>query len=288
VIALILGTGATAWAVSDGHYRPGSQHCSGAANDSEDPTRVEPDCRNFIFSVSDGAGNESWFGFRQTADGDTVDPTNPDYHAASTLDPASGMHVYFGADDNLDNGEHDSSPLINNGASDGGAIVVNADPASVDPWMAAVSTANVAYLLTHPIPVLDAGFGACADGICAAITTLERIAYAGGDRSKPSQPVYDYSGKVWDPDSCGGPSDTAADCGGEDILAWHNKDGDRTTEPGVQVFEDPDPQGSPIGPYPLPALYAGTCGVVVGGGPLEIPDSPLTNSAHQLQISTGC
>ena len=59
---------------------------------------------------------------------------------------------------------------------------------------------------------------------------------------------------------------------------------------GFQFYEDPDPQGSPATPiYPNPGIYVGTCGVVVGGGALPaLPASPLTNSAGQLVISTGC
>ena len=59
-------------------------------------------------------------------------------------------------------------------------------------------------------------------------------------------------------------------------------------EPGVQFYGDPDPQSSPIGPYPLPAAYAGTCGVAAGGGDLQAPASPMTNGAGQLIVSTGC
>ena len=59
-------------------------------------------------------------------------------------------------------------------------------------------------------------------------------------------------------------------------------------QPGVQVYEDPDPQASPIGPYPLPAAYAGTCGVVVGGGDFDFTGAPSTNSAGQIGASTGC
>jgi hypothetical protein len=278
-----------ALAISDGVYSYERQHCTGAADDSEDPGRVEPGCQSFTFNVADGAGNEGFIGLQQTADGELPDPTAPVYGVPATFDPASGMHVYFGADDNLDNGEHDSSPLISNGPSDGGAIVLNADPAAADAWIAAFQAADVAYLLTHPVPVFDGGFGACADGICFALTTVERVAYEGGDSDRPEQHAADYSGKTWDPETCGGPSDTAADCGPGDITYWHNRDGVRTVEPGVQVFEDPDPQGSPIGPYPLPALYVGTCGVIAGGGPnAQVPASPLTNAAGQLVIETGC
>ena len=287
--SLVLFGSAAAWAVSDGQYDPARQHCTGAADDSEDPGRVEEGCQSFTINVADGAGNEGWIGIQQTADGENPDPSNPVTGVPAAFDPASGVHVYFGADDNLDTGEHDSSPLISNGPSDGGAIVVNADPASVDAWLAALQAADVAYLLTHPLPLLDAGMGACADGVCLAITTVERLAYQGGDPDKPAQPVADYTGKAWDPDTCGGPDDTEADCGAGGILTWHNQDGARTTEPGVQVYEDPDPQGSPIGPYPLPALYAGTCGVIAGGGPsAQGPASPVTNSAGQLAIATGC
>ena len=60
-------------------------------------------------------------------------------------------------------------------------------------------------------------------------------------------------------------------------------------EPGVVVYGDPDPQSSPIGPYPLPAAYVGTCGVTAGGGTAPAaPASPVTNSAGQVSVSTGC
>jgi hypothetical protein len=64
-------------------------------------------------------------------------------------------------------------------------------------------------------------------------------------------------------------------------------------QPGLMLFEDPDPQGSPILPtslYPLPAAYIGTCGVVLGGAPgLHLPSSPLTNQAGQLAVTVkGC
>jgi hypothetical protein len=282
---------ATAWAVSDGQYSPARQHCSGAADDSETPDRVEPGCQSFTVNVNDGDGPELFFvGFQQTADGNNVDPSAPVTGADPTgFDPTRQLQLYIGADDNLDTGEHDSSPLISNGPSDGGAIVANYNMSTLDPWSRAVMGGDVSYVLTHPLPLVDFGFGMCADGICLAVTTTERVAYSGGDKHSDPQPVADYSGKQWDPDTCGGPDDTKADCGGHDIRYWHKRDGVRTTEPGVQFFEDPDPQGSPIGPYPLPALYAGTCGVIVGGGDVVGPaDTPLTNSAGQAYIPTGC
>ena len=65
----------------------------------------------------------------------------------------------------------------------------------------------------------------------------------------------------------------------------------------MQIYEDPDAQGSPFGgaPYPIPAIYVGTCGVIIGGGdvkqspmPPSQPGAPYINSAGQLVISTGC
>ncbi len=290
VTALVLGTAAAALAISDGVYSYDRQHCSAAANSTATEDEAEEGCTNFAISLKDGAGNEPFFfGFKQTPDGTTVDPTDPIIATGTAFDPATGAFLYLGADDNLNVGEHDGSPLINNGPSDGGAIVLNADPAALDAWVVAFQAADVAYLLTHPLPIVDGGLGACADGICVALSTVERVGYLGGNPAEPAQPVADYSGKEWDPETCAGPSDGAADCGGNDITFWHNKDGVRTVQPGVQIYEDPDPQGSPLGPYPLPALYVGTCGVILGGGPSgQVPASPVTNSADQLHVGTAC
>ena len=290
VIAALLTLGAgAAGAVSDGQYDPARQHCSSSAESTANDDTAEDGCTNFIIGVRSGSGSDAAFvGFRQTPEGEPVDPTNPIYGVdPAALDPAGPAGVYFGADDNLNTGEHDGSPAINNGPSDGGAIVANVDPSTLDAWLAALQAGDVDYVLRHPLPLVDAGMGACADGVCVAVTTVERVAYEGA--GKGSQPVADYSGKEWDPETCAGPSDGKADCGPGGIAKWHRSDGTRTTEPGVQVYEDPDPQGSPIGPYPLPALYAGTCGAVVGGGPsATAPESPITNSAGQLQVDTGC
>jgi len=71
------------------------------------------------------------------------------------------------------------------------------------------------------------------------------------------------------------------------------------TEPGVQIYNDPDPDGdSGDGIYPHPGIYIGTCGVIIGGeprpgnkfkkDPWTMPPSPWTNSQGQLDLSTGC
>ena len=296
VVAAVTLLGASAaYAVSDGQYRSDRQHCTGDADNSETPQRTEPGCQTATANVQNGGGEPLFVGLQQTPDGTSVDPTAPVYGARTNqINTVNSLHLYFGADDNLDSGEHDSSPEIANGPSDGGGIAVNYDLASLRPWLNALMAGDARYLATHPLPLVDAGTGACADGFCAAVTTQERVAYRGGGDASHRQPVADYSGKQWDPPDCAGPSDSSKECGPGGIKSWHRRDGVRTTEPGVQVFEDPDPQGSPLGPYPIPALYVGTCGVIAGGGGDQggpapaAPDSPITNSAGQLYIPTAC
>src|SRR6266508_2147849 len=61
--------------------------------------------------------------------------------------------------------------------------------------------------------------------------------------------------------------------------SWRQHEaGTVNAEPGVQVYEDPDAQASPLDPvyesglsdkpvlYPIPGAYVGTCGVTAGGG----------------------
>jgi hypothetical protein len=291
VAALTVATaGVAAAGVSDGSYRPERMHCTGHADDASTPDRAEPGCRNLIGSVSDGNGNgEVNAGTQQTADGVTVDPTHPITDTdPSGFDPTTGARVFFGADDNLDTGEHDSSALIGDGPSDGGAVVLDVSPMSMARWVAAVQAADLAYLLAHPVPLVGAGFGSCADGICESIQSERRVAYQGGATDGRGRHVADYDGKQWDPESCAGPSDTPADCGGSDITYWHDQEGSVRVEPGIQVYEDPSPEGSPIGPYPLPAVYVGPCGLILGGGAVQAPASPLTNGAGQLVVGTAC
>ncbi len=227
------------------------------------------------------------------------DPAAPNFYGPSPEpDPSSGFKIYFGADDNLAGGEHDSSYLINNGPSDGGAVRLEFDPASIEAWIAALQAQDSQFLLTHPLPVGEAGAGFCADSICLAVQSERQVAYQGGKTDGTHRSLANYAGKEWDPESCSGPHDPepeGKDCDDpstpedEDITYWHNKEGTVYAEPGIQIFADPDPQGSPIGPYPLPALYVGTCGLIIGGGPAaQMPAGPLTNSAGQIVIETGC
>jgi hypothetical protein len=295
--AVVLGAG-SASAVSSGGYDSKRQGCTANADNSNAPKRAEKNCRSLIFSLSDAKHTYFSVGIPQVADGETPvqaivacidlgtgskqcikltkDGATPLPASKGTkADPSTGLHVYFGADDNLDGGEHDSSSLVDNGPSDGGAIVANVSPAAAAAWVKHVTAA-------------DAGFGACADGFCFSIQTQRRVAYQ-GDNKKAHRDVSNYGGVKWDPESCAGPSDTKKDCGGHTIAYWNERNGTTYVEPGIQVYEDPDPQGSPIGPaYPIPAFYIGTCGLIVGGGPVNAPASPLTNSAGQLVVATGC
>jgi hypothetical protein len=308
--------GSSAFAVSDGQYSYSKQHCSGAADNAEHPNRVEDGCHVVTVTLADGSGHEyAGWGLQQTADGDfphenhiwfdpgqgakyvwTFDPQSgsfdpqPSVEPGTLAAPTTGLFAYFGMDDNIDVGEHDSSELINNGPSDGGAVALNVDPAAVAHWVAMLQAANVGALLSSPAPFANAGAGSCADGICEAITSQRRVAFQGGARKH--RDIANYEGKQWDPESCAGPSDHASSCsdasGTHDITYWANLEGTVYTQPGLQIYEDPDPQASPIGAYPLPALYVGSCGFVFGGGPLQVPDGPFTNSAGQFVVKTLC
>jgi hypothetical protein len=222
---------------------------------------------------------------------------------ASVANVAQGGQVYLGADDNLDSGEHDGVDGKNgtansaNGPSDGGAIVVDWHPAQLAAWLATLTAAPGAPgpFLENPVPLVSAGFGACADGICIGAYTARTTVYNGGNNGQ-TRDVYNYAGKDFDPAGCssGSAKDEANACNGgpghpQTMDEYRAAEAQNVVaQPGVQVYEDPDPQGSPIGPYPLPAAYAGTCGVVVGGGDLNFSGAPSTNSAGQIVASTGC
>ena len=68
------------------------------------------------------------------------------------------------------------------------------------------------------------------------------------------------------------------------IIDWFNQVGTVYLQPGISIYEDPDPQKSALPPYPLPALYVGPCGFVLGGGGPLIFSGPGTNSAGQISL----
>jgi hypothetical protein len=94
------------------------------------------------------------------------------------------------------------------------------------------------------------------------------------------------------------------------LACFNQVDGTVYVEPGIQIYEDPDPQASPgivdtafsangilpqvyeqPDPYPWPSMYVGTCGVVLGGGPSSEPTYltlPGTNASGQYVHQTGC
>jgi hypothetical protein len=218
---------------------------------------------------------------------------------------ATGLSVYFGADDGLDSGEHDEpdgkhgTKKEQNGPSDGGSIVFDWHPTAASAWaplvLSGVEKGDLNPFATDPVPVANGGFGACADGICFSTQTKRETAFRGGGKGGKRKDVYDYDGRQWDPYNCSGESVKAE----KQCHDKHHKDEDaywrrsarhNDVEPGFQFYEDPDPNGSPAAPvYPLPAVYAGTCGVTVGGGEIKSPDSPMTNHSGQLEVKpTGC
>jgi hypothetical protein len=215
-----------------------------------------------------------------------------------------GVRFYFGQDDNTDAGEHDGVSGTNgtagsvNGPSDGGGVGIFFLPALI-------GQTPTAY---DPVPFAGAYEGFCADGLCQDATTQRQVLYQGcgaqpgvpcQGSTPQSRDVYNYQGKQWDPYNCSSgdiPSESKGSqgCGNQTMDQWRQQEAHNVyAEPGFQFYEDPDPQGSPAGPsqlYPLPSVYAGTCGVAAGGGSAPAaPASPFTNSAGQVVVSpTNC
>lgn len=203
--------------------------------------------------------------------------------------------VYFGADDNLDVGEHDAvNPDANHGRdrrvadgpSDGGAAQANLHPQGSASNPATLAD-NVAPADHHrPVRAADATAAGCADGLCAGFDTQRRKMYQGGCRSCADQAVYDdqrttdwrspdcNSGSTWNQDQCGANWQTGDEQG--DITQPYRERGAYYDDPGVFVYEDPDPQSSPLLPvYPICELYAGTEGVYACSNQvIAVPASP--------------
>jgi hypothetical protein len=234
-----------------------------------------------------------------------------------------GLLVYYGMDDNTDNGEHDGvGPYTNqvnpndggaaNGASDGGGIMLLIDPLGAGAFPSA----------TKPEGLANASFGECADGICSEGTTERQAVYHGcGAADSAGQApcaagtptnanVYDYApggDPAHDPSVNGEPAGcnsgdatttSAAACGPGGMNYWRSQTpANEWAEPGLQVYSDPDPQRSPAAPAPLwptPGLYVGTCGVyagspattgmVLGSTPLSLGPIPVTDRAGQVAV----
>ena len=227
----------------------------------------------------------------------------------------NGVLVYYGMDDNSDNGEHDglgpysaksgqNNNGADNGSSDGGSILLVLTP------MKAGSTPSQ----TNPEGAANASSGFCADGICAEATTQQQTVYHGCGANKQvkcdsgtpqNANVYDYapggstandpSVNSESPNCNAGDANTSseAQCGSGGMNAIRSATpANENAEPGVQVYSDPDPQRSPAAPspfWPTPAVYAGTCGVYAGspattGQAFGSTPTPVTNQAGQLAI----
>ena len=230
----------------------------------------------------------------------------------------NGVLVYYGMDDNTDNGEHDGlgpysarthqkNDGAQNGASDGGSILLVLDP------MKAGNTPSQ----TNPEGLANASSGFCADGICAEATTQQQTVYQGCgaadsnhhapcDKGTPQNAnVYDYapggstandpSVNSESPNCNSGDASTTSEqqCGPGGMNAYRSATpANENAEPGVQLYSDPDPQRSPAAPSPLwptPAVYVGTCGVYAGspattGQVLGTNPTPVSNQAGQLAV----
>src|SRR3989442_9669154 len=181
-----------AFAVSDGQYLPANQTCTGNADNANSGNRTEAGCHNMIVFLADGTGHQyAGWGLDQTPDGTVVhtgevwlDPgagsrytwnfdltagsvdQMPTVTASTPGDLTTGLQVYFGADDNLDSGEHDSAKQVSNGPSDGGGMEGNIAPAAASAWVATLQAADTAGGPARPAPSADGGGGRAARGRC--------------------------------------------------------------------------------------------------------------------------
>jgi hypothetical protein len=219
---------------------------------------------------------------------------------------SNGLVVYFGMDDNTDNGEHDGFSGANNtagainGPSDGGSMILSIEPQ----WLMNPSAPTA----THPEGLVNYSEGECADGICGGVTTQQQTVYYGcydpaNPQSQPGGAWYtsgtdgatnpqndssDVQCASGTPQSTnvyenGSPSSTTEsyNCNSGDLATemacYQNANGTSNpggadtyragtpqqvnAEPGLQTYQDPDPQRSPAAPFATPGAYAGTCGV---------------------------
>jgi hypothetical protein len=229
---------------------------------------------------------------------------------------SQGLVVYYGMDDNTDNGEHDGFSQNNhtagavNGPSDGGAVTLSvAGTESLSDYLSSLAASGASAADPEGVANVSAGF--CADGICSEGTTDRQTVYYGCDDPSDAQtsawtkngvdgatdpqndaaadrctPGTAESGNVYENDapastmepygcSSGGPdsSETACYENANGTLNPDGADGYRSAtpqqmnaEPGIQTYQDPDPQRSLALPVATPGLYLGTCGVYVNGG----------------------
>jgi hypothetical protein len=214
----------------------------------------------------------------------------PDTGSQQKLDQIAtqGMLFYLGANDGLDNGEHDGfsgnndTDEVQNSSSDGGAIILSLTPQNAGNTPSA----------THPEGLANFSFGACADGICFGATTQQQTVYQGcsadGLSKKDAKEDKCSKGEAQNDDVFHNdtPASTKAspDCNGggpdsSETACYTNQDGsanpggadayrqqtphNMNVEPGFQTYQDPDVNRSPAAPVGTPGIYVGTCGVYV-------------------------
>lgn len=212
-----------------------------------------------------------------------IEQMNPDNLDYLSREPPKELHVFFGADDNLESGEHDGVPETNcepdgaggevcydnkdlaNGPSDGGEIRLDVTPNTDDP-AENVDPGNMDALVTG----LYAGLGACVDGICFNAGTGERQVYDGGQE-----------GRVYVDDATADDyKDTDDYCTytneGNCVREVHDQQQDFYSRPGLNVYADPDPQDSSLGPFDGSTnTHVGTGGVkVFGVSVIDVQDPP--------------
>src|SRR5207253_10538486 len=96
-----------------------------------------------------------------------------------------GLLFYLGANDGLDDGEHDGFSGNNNtdgainGPSDGGAMMLSVTP----------QNAGNAPTASNPEGIANYSLRACADGICFGVTTQQQTVYQGCDANTPQNNV---------------------------------------------------------------------------------------------------
>ncbi|HAM00713.1 MAG TPA: hypothetical protein DCQ30_00565 [Acidimicrobiaceae bacterium] len=212
-------------------------------------------------------------------------------HAVNYQDIVSnGLLVYFGMDDNTDNGEHDGvsgvegtcpgttaqpchSAGVVNGPSDGGGMLLSIEPQ----WLINGGSTPTA---THPEGLVNFSEGECADGICSGATTQQQTVYYGCGATNPQNTgAYDQCttnqqnddvfknntpASLSESPNCSSGDAPGESCGGSGLDPYRQGAPQQmNTEPGVQTYQDPDPQRSPAAPFGTPGTYVGTCGVYV-------------------------
>jgi hypothetical protein len=206
-----------------------------------------------------------------------------------------------------------------------GLASITAWPTIIEQVASGGSPTALAPVFEDPVPILSFGLGLGFDGPYVGVYTNHETLYHGGggtDTTSGNQrDIYNYqepngTPKDWEPSSCsngsasgeqacltqpgsngqtpacqdgGGPNDNT--CGAN--YYQQQEASNDTSEPGVMIYNNPDPQSSGSGG--TPGAYIGTCGAVLPTGSMGLPSEdfgPLgyTNSAGQLVAAdpTGC